>query len=57
MLSLYQNAGQNHDIMVPNRPFENVAQFKYLETTVTNQNFDLGLFYGSLLILLQKTLG
>jgi hypothetical protein len=28
-LSHHQNAGQNHDIKIPNRCFENVAQFKY----------------------------
>jgi hypothetical protein len=33
----YQNAGKNHDIKIANRCFENMAQFKYLETTVTNQ--------------------
>jgi hypothetical protein len=33
-----QNAGQNHDIKRANRSFENVAQFKYLGATVTNQN-------------------
>jgi hypothetical protein len=27
--SRHQNAGQNHDIKVANRCFENVAQFKY----------------------------
>jgi hypothetical protein len=31
-------AGQNHDIKIANRCFENVAQFKYLGTRVTNQN-------------------
>jgi hypothetical protein len=33
-------AGQNHDIKIANRYsyFENVAQFRYLGTTVTNQN-------------------
>jgi hypothetical protein len=36
--SRHQNAGQYHDIKIANRPFENVAQFKYLGTTVTNQN-------------------
>jgi hypothetical protein len=38
LLSRHQNAGQNHDINIANRSFENVAQFKYLGTTVTNQN-------------------
>jgi hypothetical protein len=38
LLSRNQNAGQNHDIKKPNRSFENVAQFKYLGTTVINQN-------------------
>jgi hypothetical protein len=38
LLSRHNNAGQNHDIKIANRSFENVAQFKYLGTTVTNQN-------------------
>jgi hypothetical protein len=38
LLSRHQNAGQNHDIRIANRCLENVAQFKYLGTTVTNQN-------------------
>jgi hypothetical protein len=33
-----QNVGQNHDIKIGNRCFENVAQFRYLGTTITNQN-------------------
>jgi hypothetical protein len=37
-LSRHQNAGQNHDIKLGNRCFENVAQFRYLGTTITNQN-------------------
>jgi hypothetical protein len=38
LLSRHQNAMQNHGIKIANRWFENVAQFKYLGTTVTNQN-------------------
>jgi hypothetical protein len=38
LLSHHQNAGQNHDIKTANRSFENVAQFRYLVTTVRNQN-------------------
>jgi hypothetical protein len=30
--------GQNHDIKIANRCFENVAQFRYLGTTISNQN-------------------
>jgi hypothetical protein len=38
LLSRHQNAGQNRDIEMANRWFENVSQFRYLGTTVTNQN-------------------
>jgi ribosomal protein S2 len=38
LLSRHQNAGQNHDIKIANRCFENVAKFRYLGTTITNQN-------------------
>jgi hypothetical protein len=38
LLSRHQNAGQNHDMKITNRSFENVAQFKYLGMTVINQN-------------------
>jgi hypothetical protein len=37
-LSRQQHVGQNHDIKIGNRCIENVAQFRYLGTTVTNQN-------------------
>jgi hypothetical protein len=42
MLSHHQNVGQNQDIKIANRSFENVSWFKYLGTTVTNQNLILG---------------
>jgi hypothetical protein len=38
LLSRHQNAGQNRDIEIANRSFENVTHSKYLGTTVTNQN-------------------
>jgi hypothetical protein len=38
LLSRHQNVEQNQDIKIANRSFENVPQFKYLGTTVTNQN-------------------
>jgi hypothetical protein len=38
LLSRRQNLGQNHDIKIAIRCFENVAQLKYLGMTVTNQN-------------------
>jgi hypothetical protein len=38
LLSAHQNEGQNRDIKVAKRSFGNVAQFKYLGTTVTNQS-------------------
>jgi hypothetical protein len=38
LLSRQQNVGQNRDMKIANRSFENVSQFKYLGTTITNQN-------------------
>jgi hypothetical protein len=38
LLSRHQNAGQSYDIKITNRCFENVAKFRYLGTTITNQN-------------------
>jgi ribosomal protein S2 len=38
LLSRRQNAGQNYDIKIANRCFENVAKFRYLGTTTKNQN-------------------
>jgi hypothetical protein len=40
LLSRQQNVGQNRDMKIANRSFENVSQFKYLGTTVTNKKFD-----------------
>jgi hypothetical protein len=37
-VSSEQNAGQIREIRIGNRSFENVLQFKYLGTTLTNQN-------------------
>jgi hypothetical protein len=41
LLSHHQNAGQNHDIKIGNRCFENVAQFRYLGMT-PKPKFDSG---------------
>jgi hypothetical protein len=38
LVFLHHNVGQNRDIKIANRLFENVPQFKYLGITVTNQN-------------------
>jgi hypothetical protein len=38
LLSRHQNVGQNREIKIANRSFENVSQFRYLGMTVTNQN-------------------
>jgi hypothetical protein len=38
LLSRHQNGGQNRDIKIANRSFENVAQFRYLGTRVKDQN-------------------
>jgi hypothetical protein len=38
LLSRHQNIGQNRNIKIANRSFENVSQSKYLGTIVTNQN-------------------
>jgi hypothetical protein len=38
LVSWDQNADRNREIKIGIRSFENVSQFKYLGTTVTNQN-------------------
>jgi hypothetical protein len=42
LLSRPQNAGQNHDIKIADRSFENVAQLRHLGMTVTNIKLDSG---------------
>jgi hypothetical protein len=37
-LALHQKAGQDRDIKIAYRSFENVSQFGYLRMTLTNQN-------------------
>jgi hypothetical protein len=34
LLSRHQNAGQNLDLKIGNKRFENMAQFRYLGTTI-----------------------
>jgi hypothetical protein len=38
LMSHYQKTGRKHGIKLANRSFENVAKFKYLGTTPTDQN-------------------
>jgi hypothetical protein len=38
LLFRHQNAGQSYDIKITKRCFENMAKFRYLGTTITNQN-------------------
>jgi hypothetical protein len=38
VVSWDQNAGQNGNIQISNKSFETVEQFKYLGTTLTNEN-------------------
>jgi hypothetical protein len=38
LMSHNQKIGQRHSIKVANRSFEDVAEFKYLGTTLTDQN-------------------
>jgi hypothetical protein len=38
LLSRHQNVGQNLGLKIANRSFENMSQFEYFRTIVTNQN-------------------
>ena len=39
VMSRDQNAGRNHSVRIDNSTFERVEEFKYLGTTLTNQNY------------------
>jgi hypothetical protein len=38
IMSRHPNSGQNQNIRIADESFENVAKFKYLGMTLTNQN-------------------
>jgi hypothetical protein len=38
IMSLHPNSGQNQNIKIANESFEKVSKFKYLGTTLTDQN-------------------
>jgi hypothetical protein len=39
IISLHSTSEQNKNIIIANEAFENVAKYKYLQTTVTNKNY------------------
>jgi hypothetical protein len=38
IMSRHPNSGQNQNVMIANESFENVAKFRYLGMSLTNQN-------------------
>jgi hypothetical protein len=38
-MTFEQNGGQNHNINISNKYFENIVKFRYLGTTITNKNY------------------
>jgi hypothetical protein len=38
LMSRHQNSGRNRNVKTANKPYDNMAQFKYVGTAVTNQN-------------------
>jgi hypothetical protein len=38
LMSCYEKAGKKHSIRISNELFEDVAEFRYLGTTLTDQN-------------------
>jgi hypothetical protein len=38
IMSLHPNSGQNQNVRIANELFENIAKFKYLGTTLTDQS-------------------
>jgi hypothetical protein len=51
LLSRHQNAGQNWDVKIANRSFENVSQFRYLGGRRKLRNEELRDLYSSLSII------
>ena len=39
VMSRYQDAGRSKNMRIDNRSFERVEEFRYLGTTLTNQNY------------------
>jgi hypothetical protein len=56
LLSRQQNVGQNRDIRVASRSFENVAELKYLGTILRNQNLSFRLLSTNVKIRIYKTI-